>query len=228
MTTVARDGRRVDRRSAMKLSVAAGASVVLAACAGQAENTPSGDSGPALLMFIRHAEDPGVPDESSGVTQAGDVDARSLSVRGWTRAGALVTLFDPRDADGKPLPPHAGLDRPTTIFASDPGKTRSRRSLETVTPLAAALNLQVDTRFGSSQTTDVAEALSRARGTVLVAWKHEQIAEIISHLTGVTPTPPPWPKGRYDLVYVLTRSGAGWHFGPVAQFLLAGDQPAIT
>jgi hypothetical protein len=216
----------LDRRSALRFATAAGLSAVLAACAGRAEDTPPGAVGPDTLMFIRHAEEPESSDGSAGVTQIGAVDRRSLSVRGWTRAGALVALFDPRDADGKPLPTRPQLARPTTICASDPGQSGSRRSLETVTPLAAALNLQVDARFTSTATKQVADAIRSAAGPVLVAWKHDQIVDIISHLTDVTPPPPPWPGGRYDLVYVLSRNGGGWRFAQVPQMLLAGDRKA--
>lgn len=175
-------------------------------------------------MFIRHAEEPDSANDSVGVTQDGSVDPRSLSVRGWTRAGALVTLFDPRDADGNPLPTRTQLGRPTTIFAPDPGKNRSRRSLETVTPLAAALNVRIDTRFTPSETKQAADALHASGGQVLVAWKHEQIADIISHLADVSPAAPAWPDGRYDLIYILTRTGGGWRFVRAPQMLLAGDR----
>lgn len=222
-----------DRRSAIEMSAAAGLAAVLTACSARPGDTPSATS-PALapapdrLMFIRHAEEPGGHgDAPFGVTAAGEVDADSLSVLGWTRAGALVTLFDPRDADGKPLPTRPELSRPATIFACDPRQNHSKRSLQTVTALAAALNLQVDSRFTSSQTAQVAEALSAVAGSALVAWRHEQITDIISRLAGVTPTPP-WPSGRYDLIYVLTRDGDRWRFAAVAQMLLAGDRQTPT
>ena len=210
----------LDRRSALRLSAAVGLGAVLAACTGQ-DKPPAG---PDRLMFIRHGEEPDANGDS-GVTQDGKSDPRSLSVHGWSRAGALVALFDPRDADGKPLPTRAGLDRPTRIFAPEPGQSNSRRSWETVLPLAASLNLQVDLRFAPKQTAQLAGALAAVPGPVLVAWKHEHIAEIISHLSGVTPPPPSWPEGRYDVIYVLTRSGGGWSFSQQAQMLLAEDRP---
>ena len=181
-------------------------------------------------MFIRHGEEPGSHgDAPYGVTEAGEVDPDSLSVRGWTRAGALVGLFDPRGADGQPLPTRPEVSRPSTIFACDPRETHSKRSLQTVTALAAALNLQVDRRFTATKTAQVADALSAAAGSTLVAWRHEYLTDIISRLPGVTPAPPPpWPAGRYDLIYVLTRDGDRWRFAQFAQMLLAGDGPAPT
>jgi hypothetical protein len=124
------------------------------------------------------------------------------------------------------MPLRTDLARPATIFAPDPGQNSSRRSLETVTPLAAALNLTVDARFATTQTAQVAEALRKAAGPVLIAWKHEEIVDIITQVGIVTPTPPPWLKSRFDLVYVLARHDDGWQFTQVAQMLLAGDRPA--
>jgi len=221
---------RLDRRSAIGLSAAAVLVGALTACSARPDDTPGTTTpddaaGPDRLMFIRHAEEPGRHGQAPyGVTEAGALDPDSLSVRGWTRAGALVTLFDPRGADGHPLPTRPQLSRPSTIFASDPGRTHSKRSLQTVTALAAALNLQVDSRCTSTQTAQLADSLSAVAGSALVAWKHELIPDIISRLAGVTPAPPPpWPAGRYDLIYVLTRDGDRWLFAQVAQRLLAGD-----
>lgn len=152
-----------------------------------------------------------------------------------------VVLFDPRDSKGKPAPVRPELDRSRgrprgssrapsrawiSIFAPDPGQSGSRRSLETVTPLAAALNLAVDARFAPTQTAPVADAIRASSGSVLVAWKHEQIVDIITALGTVSPTPPQWPGSRFDLVYVLTRDGDGWRFSQFPQMLLAGDRLA--
>ena len=213
------------RRSALQLSAFAGLST-LAACGRATDLRPAAPGQPRQprLMFIRHGEEPG--SGVSGVAADGGTDPRSLSVRGWTRAGALVNLFDPRDSQGQQTPVRPELARPTKIFAPDPGQTSSRRSLETITPLAAALNLTVDSRFAPTQTAQVADAIRTVSQPLLVARKHEQIAEIISHLDGVTPAPPPWPKGRFDLIYLLDRLGTGWRFTCVPQLLLAGDRPA--
>ena len=189
---------------------------------------PPPSAGPLLdtLMIIRHAEKPTGSGAPHGITEAGELDKESLTVRGWTRAGALVELFDPRGADGNPTPTRPGILQPATIFASKPGGHDSKRSQETVTPLAAALHVQVDTRFAKGQTADLAAALAGVRGPVLVAWQCEEIAAIIAHLGTVDPTPPAsWPGDRFDVVYVLTRNSNGWIFTQVPQMLLAGDSP---
>lgn len=216
--------RRFTRRAALRLSAFAALAPAPTGCGGRPAEIPVGAD---RLMFIRHAEEPGPKDIPSGVTEDGAADDRSLSVRGWVRAGALVGLFDPRDASGNPLPPRAGLIRPAMIFASNPDHGHSRRSLETVTPLASALEIDVRSGFISSQTAELADALQTTTGSVLIAWTHHQIAAVISHFTGVAPSPPAsWPDDRYDVVYVLTRSGGGWRFTQVPQMILAGDQAA--
>ncbi|MER9191238.1 hypothetical protein [Mesorhizobium australicum] len=49
-----------------------------------------------LVMIIRHAEKPipGGPD--LGVTEQGESDPASLTVRGWQRAGGLCRFFTSR------------------------------------------------------------------------------------------------------------------------------------
>ena len=58
-------------------------------------------------MIVRHAEKPTKSNEQHGIRPNGEHDRHSLSVRGWTRAGALVALFAPQHGE-----PRAGLLRP--------------------------------------------------------------------------------------------------------------------
>ena len=44
-------------------------------------------------MFIRHGEKPGENGPPHGINHDGEHDPHSLSVRGWTRAGALAGLL---------------------------------------------------------------------------------------------------------------------------------------
>ena len=46
------------------------------------------------IMIIRHAEKP-EHHGPRGVDENGDEDKKSLTVRGWQRAGALVQFFAP-------------------------------------------------------------------------------------------------------------------------------------
>ncbi|MVU82545.1 hypothetical protein GPX89_35610 [Nocardia sp. ET3-3] len=177
-------------------------------------------------MIIRHAEKPTGSGKPYGLTEDGEQDVESLTVRGWTRAGALVELFDPRNPDGSPAALRPGLLRPATIFASDPGAHGSKRPEQTVTPLAAALNVKIDQRFPKGQEAQLVSALAGAAGPVLISWQHENIVAILAQLNGIAPAPPKsWPDERFDIVYVFTRNGTGWTFTQIPQLLLAGDSP---
>jgi hypothetical protein len=184
-------------------------------------------------MIIRHAEKPEPADgpggsATGGITPDGGLDAESLTVRGWTRAGALAALFDPRAADGSPLPPRPGLVRPTSLYASDPGGHGSKRPLQTIAPLAAALGHTPDTRYDKGQEQQLSADLVATAGPVLVCWQHENIGAIVAGLGPVTPGPPlSWPGSRFDMVYVFTRAGAAWTFAQVPQMVLAGDSPTL-
>lgn len=50
------------------------------------------------VMIIRHADKPPEPPKEPppfGVTREGTQDEQALIVRGWQRAGALASFFDP-------------------------------------------------------------------------------------------------------------------------------------
>ncbi len=185
---------------------------------------PPGSSPPSaadVIMLIRHAEKPTGAGSPTGVTADGRESAGSLTVSGWTRAGALVGLFAPAHGE-----PPAGLVRPTVVWAADPRGDEGQRPQQTVTPLAARLGVAVNTRFGKGQEADLATQLIASHGNALVAWQHQELPAIIAHLGQVTPMPPPkWPGERYDLVWVFARNGSGWYFTQVPQLLLAGDRP---
>jgi hypothetical protein len=192
-----------------------------------------GSAGPAVLMVIRHAEKPTGSGAPYGITANGTQDSHSLTVQGWTRAGALTGLFDPRGASGSPLALRPGLSRPSTVLAADPGTggSNSKRPEETVTPLAAALGADLNLSFALGQESKLVAWLtgkSGPAGPTLVAWEHQHIPAIIAHLGKVTPKPPSsWPGDRFDIVYVFTAAagGSGWEFTQVPQMLLAGDSP---
>ncbi|MBS2533438.1 hypothetical protein KGQ20_11710 [Catenulispora sp. NF23] len=199
---------------------------------GQAEAAPAGHGGLNVLMIIRHAEKPTGSGAPYGLTSDGTQDSHSLTIQGWTRAGALAALFDPRDAAGNPVALRAGLTRPGTVAASAPGTggSNSKRPEETVTPTAAALGVTLSTQFSVGQEAELAGWLTGPTGPsgpTLVAWEHQHIPDIITHLGPVTPAPPKsWPGERFDIVYVFTRaSGGGWTFTQVPQMLLVGDLP---
>jgi hypothetical protein len=176
-----------------------------------------------VIMIIRHAEKPLPSRPARGINPFGRPDDRSLTVDGWLRAGALVELFAP----SRGLPP-AGLWRPDAVYAAAARNGRSRRSIETVEPLARQLDVPVVDRYAPGDEPRLAEELVGRAGVTLVAWHHKSLSRIVANLGEVTPAPPStWPRERYDLVWVFVRVGDGWRFTQVPQLLLPGDQRAL-
>ena len=180
-------------------------------------------------MIIRHGEKPS--GHVAGVDESGASSGHHLSVRGWQRAGALACFFAP--AHGPLQSPL--LARPEFIFASAavddpvPGNSRSRRSEETVGPLAAVLGVAVDLRFSKGEEKALAAAAMACGGAVLIAWQHENIGAIAHAITGTRIAPHDWPSERFDLVFVFTLNPADgtYEFAQVPQRLLAGDSREV-
>ena len=175
-----------------------------------------------IIMLIRHAEKPLHPSDSPrGVDPDGREDPHSLTVTGWIRAGALVELFAPSRGE-----PPAELRRPDTIYASAHAGGHSKRSMQTVGPLAARLGLQVVKRYAAGDEAHLVKEISTRPGATLIAWHHEALHRIGHHLGEVHPNPPScWPADRFDLIWTFTPDGHGWHFAQVPQLLLPGDLP---
>ncbi len=177
------------------------------------------------IMVIRHAEKPS--GQLAGVSESGVPNGRDLTVRGWQRAGALGCLFAPAHGALQ----DAQLAKPQFIFASaaadDPqgGNSRSRRSEETVTPLAQLLRIEIDLTFSKGEEKALAKAAQACTGPVLIAWQHENINAIASSILGAGPIPPMWPSDRFDVVFVFTLNpvDGAYSFAQVPQRLLAGD-----
>ncbi len=196
------------------------------------------------IMLIRHAEKPGDdtdPDEYDpgdytdpgddsddkknkkilGVDWYGTNNKEELTARGWQRGGALVRLFAPRD--GKFVDPN--LAQPNIIFASGVGKdSESLRPQHTVLELANLLGLTLQTKYLKGDETDLAKAAVAATGTVLIAWQHQDIPDIVNAIVGnKTTCPQKWHGKRFDMVWVLDANSSGWSFTQVPQLLLSGD-----
>jgi len=176
---------------------------------------------PSRIMFIRHAEKPGVPPsaEDEGVQVNGEIDKESLTVRGWQRAGALAKFFSA----------NAEL-RPDVIFASKVAEgSKSRRPQETVTPLAELLGYGKGSGLVCKHAKDDVDALmddaTKREGKVLVSWEHHRIVDLVGKLPHAPQSPQAWPDDRFDVVWIFDRAGPGWRFSQMPQLLLAGDNP---
>jgi broad specificity phosphatase PhoE len=166
------------------------------------------------IMLIRHAEK---PNGDAGLMPDGTQNPEALTALGWTRANALVGLFAPANGAAPPPP----LARPMSLFASG---SESLRPKQTITSLAAALNLPITTLL-KGQEAQLVAAVKAAEGPALVSWQHEAIPEIAALVRGrADGIPPVWPGHRFDLVWVFDLKADGtWSFVQAPQLLLAGD-----
>lgn len=197
-------------------------------------------AGPSKIMVIRHAEKP--DDKHQGITSHGHADAESLIVRGWQRAGALVALFDPTNGplqDSRLAVPRAiyASNPASTSAAADPGDkegSKSKRPLQTITPLADRLGIEPNVAFVKGEEKQMVDSVLAERGIVLICWQHEKIHKIAEHIVGsklpTKPIPSDWPGDRFDIVWVFTPPASAsdrWGFDQVPQQLLSGDTDSV-
>jgi hypothetical protein len=185
------------------------------------------------ILIIRHAEKP-EPGGDTAVDATGAPDSKSLTPRGWQRSGAWAELFAP--SLGRPV-----LPMPTAVFASAPashkeiaaggGGSKSRRPLETISPFAAKLGIEVDLRFGKGDEADLATAISTTKGVALVCWQHEDIVAIATAIVPLDPKgpgiPAHWPGTCFNVIFRFDRadSASPWVFQQVVPVMLKGDSP---
>jgi hypothetical protein len=148
---------------------------------------------PSEVLIIRHAEKP-------------DDDSIHLSPRGQRRAEALPQLF--MNSPDRPDP----FPKPDFIFATKKSH-HSNRPVETVTPLARALNLDIHARFKDEEVEELAtELLTNPRyagKVVLVCWHHGKIPKLARKLKAEH-VPDHWGDDVFDKVWVITyKNGEG-------------------
>jgi hypothetical protein len=142
---------------------------------------------PAQIIVIRHGEKP--------------AQGNSLSQKGRERAGALPSYF-------LETPDFIKYGLPVAIFAMNPSAADpSMRSIETMKPLSAVLQIPVQTQYPLKQEEALAQYIltnTQYNGkTVVICWEHVLLPDLIYHL-GVLPRPNPYPDDQYDLTWVIT------------------------
>jgi hypothetical protein len=148
-----------------------------------------GQDGPkdAVVLIIRHAENP--------------ENGHGLSPRGKERAQAYKNYFLNFTVDSKPL-------EPNVVFAANDSK-HSHRPRLTVEPFAKAAKLQIDTRFHTNQSAELAATLRATEQgkRILICWRHSDIPNLLRAL-GANPEillpRGKWPKHVYDWVILLS------------------------
>lgn len=171
------------------------------------------------IMFIRHAEKP--EKDQKGVTLDGEHDEHSLSVRGWTRAGALAALF----ANASSRTP---LAQPGRIIATAPSHSyKSKREHDTALPTANRLGISIDGREVPDDYAPMIDDLEKSRQPTLIVWHHGSIPAFVRSfpLTNPEQVPGEWPEDRFDLIWVLIPSGEDYAWRQIEQDLLHGDAP---
>lgn len=166
--------------------------LLLTACATPADSLPRDGLAGATVLLIRHAEKP--------------ADGRDLSARGRARAAAYARYFNPFLLGEERL-------QPSALFAAR-SSLHSRRSAETLRPLAHALGLKINQRDSNRHTARLARQLhATSHGPViLIAWHHGHLPALIDDLGGNATTLLPngiWPANIFDWVVVLRYDAAG-------------------
>jgi hypothetical protein len=145
------------------------------------------DGKPAQVILILHAEKP--------------AEGADLSQRGKERAAALVPYFLGR-------PEVLPFKAPVAIYAQGAKKEgSSRRPVETVKPLAAALKLDVIDKYTHDEFPQmVEEVLAKPEyegKTVLVCWEHKVLPDI-ARAFGVKDPAQKWHGAVFDRTWVIT------------------------
>lgn len=149
------------------------------------------DSDAETIVAIRHGEKP----------QGG---LGNLNCRGLNRALALPNLL--LSKYGKP----AFIFAPNPTEKADGGKFYYVRPLVTIEPTAIRCQLSVNTAYGYSQISQLADELKKSEyqhALVFVAWEHtflDKFAQMMVKSYGGDPAQvPSWPGDDYDTIFVF-------------------------
>ncbi len=146
-------------------------------------------AGPARLIVLRHAE------------KTGDKRDRNLSPAGHERAERLAPFVIET------------FGRPDFLIAAKSSK-RSRRPVETIEPLAAALGLKIKCKFDNDEVEALVASLGEKgayRGKFgVLSWRHSDIPRLVAALGAPADTfPGEWDEGNYTtIVEISFGSGA--------------------
>ncbi len=146
----------------------------------------------SVVLIIRHAED---ADSGHGISSLGQ-----------ERAEAYKNYFLNFAVDSKRL-------EPNVIFAAQDSK-KSHRPRLTLEPFAKAAKLKIDTRFGNSQSVELAADLraNHQGKVILICWRHGYIPALIRAL-GANPKSflpsGKWPGSVSNWVVLLSYDQEG-------------------
>lgn len=167
-----------------------------------------------------------------GVDYYGDqnttTDAQCLTPRGWSRAGALVSFFDPYDGHLR-----TGIATPQQLLC--PGYRKGQtpdlarmdhRTYQAICQLADELNVEIDFHYQEGDKKTMGQDLANVTtGITLVSWEHTAIPTIAKPIAPGADIPPTWPD-RFDMVWSFVSAGSGYDFTQIPQMLLPGGRRA--
>jgi len=182
---------------------------------------------PTFIIALRHGEKPAnaerkdkdkpLDERGAGFDQTGAVDRHGLTVQGWQRACGLATTKLCAS-----LPAHAHLGR-TPVFVPDyDGEPEKHRAYQTVLPYARlwADPDVIDHPCNAAEVDKLQAAVMAVDGVAVVCWEHDALAEFARVVLGEKVD---WPKGRFDVLWLLHPTGGGWELDQVDQRLVWGD-----
>lgn len=163
---------------------------------------------PARILIIRHGEKPA------------DSSNPNLSPQGYQRAQILPTLFSKQ-------PQLLTYGKPVALFAFNNSDGHSNRGVETATPLAGSLGLQLNTSYSPTQTSEIARLIlgtpAFTAKMVMIVWRHSDIQNLAMAL-GVS-NAPAWSASVFDRIWEIDLDPQGHvvSFKNLPQNLLPGD-----
>jgi hypothetical protein len=146
-------------------------------------------TGPSRLIVLRHAE------------KTGDKRDPHLSLPGKRRAEQIVNYIP------------ATFGQPQFLIAARTSN-RSRRPVETLEPLAAALALEVWAKIDDDDSDELIDTLrdkQRYSGKIgVICWRHSELPGLLAEL-GAAPEafPNPWDDNDYITIIDVTFPGNG-------------------
>ena len=144
-----------------------------------------------------------------------------MSIKGLERAAALAAYFL-----GEPIVTKFG--HPVAIYAMKPGDgDKSQRSIETVTPLAAALRMAMNMNYTNDQYEQMVDDIKANKDyegkMVLISWEHDIIPKIAAKF-GATTAPKKWEGNIFDRLWLIAfQKEKGVNFENLPQKLMYGD-----
>jgi hypothetical protein len=149
-------------------------------------NSCQAQTGLQRVVIIRHGEKP----------DNGD----NLSCKGFNRSVALPAVL------------YSKFKLPDKIFvpAVDNGKSANQlRMLETITPFASKYNLKIDSKYDVDDVKNLADAIMKTNGYVLIVWEHNKIDNLVKAL-GIDTKNVKWADNDFDSIWIINfKDGKG-------------------